>query len=164
MARDGDRKQSFANFRGLAAPQQIGRVGCGAGIVLVYPDPRVEMLRVATSVGDIVLVGEQDVAHASEVFQLPDELADVSRRIDEQIAFGASDEVGVRAERGLRVVAAAVDARCELVREKIGRLRPMAFGADGRGRADEHRAPRSALFFLVRGLPRELSLSASVRH
>src|SRR6266581_6685059 len=155
VARDGDRKQLLADLRGLTAPQQIGRVRRGATIVLVNPDARIEMLRVATGVGDVVLMREQDIVHSAEIFQLLNELLDVSRRVDEQVAFGAPHEVGVRAESGFRVVAAAVDARRKLLRKKIGRLRPMTPGADRGGRADEHRAPCGALFILARGLPCE---------
>ena len=120
------------------------------------------MLRVATGVGDVVPVREQDIAHSAEIFQLLNELLDVPRRVDKQVAFGPPDEVGVRAERGFRVVAAAVDARRKLLRKKIGRLRPMTLGADRGGRADEHRAPCGALFILARGLTRENGFSAAV--
>src|SRR5207249_95892 len=54
VAGDGDRQKPLADLRGLAATQQIGRVRRGAGIVLVYPDPRAEMLRVAAGIRDVV--------------------------------------------------------------------------------------------------------------
>src|SRR2546425_6265168 len=49
------------------------------------------------------------------------------------------------AERGLRVVAAAVDARRELMREKIGRSRPIF----SRMRSEEHTSELQSLAYLV---------------
>src|SRR5260370_42197204 len=100
VARDGDRPKPLAGLRGLAAPQQIGRVRRGAGVVLVYPDPRTEMLRVAAGVSDVVLVREQNVAHPAEIFQILNELLDVAGRDDGVTGSWGVIEIGARTQRG----------------------------------------------------------------
>jgi len=73
----------------------------------------------------------------------------VTRRVDEQVAVAAPDQVGVRAIGGGRVVTAAVYAWRELLREQVRWLRAMTFAAYRRSWTHQHRAPGGDFFFLA---------------
>jgi len=86
----------------------------------------------------------------------------VSRRVHEYVALRPTDEIRVGAEGGSRVVAAAIHIGCELLREQMRRLLAMVFGCDGRGWAQQCRAPGSLLVSLARRLACEDGLAFAV--
>src|SRR2546430_1803743 len=69
------------------------------------------------------------------------ELVDVARRVDEQVAVAAADEIRVRAIGRGSVVAAAKYAWRELLREQVRRLSAMTLAVDRRRRTYQHGAP-----------------------
>src|SRR5438093_12065226 len=125
------------------------RVRRGRPVVLLDPDAGLEMRGVAIRISDIVAMAEQDVRETAQLLDFVHELVDVAGRVDEQVAVAAADEIRVRAIGRGRVVAAAIDAWGELLREQVRRLSAMTFAAHRRSRTYQHRPPGSDFLVLA---------------
>ncbi len=107
------------------------------------------MRGIAVRIRNIVAMAEQDSGETAQLLDFVYELVDVTRRVDEQVAVAAPDQVGVRAIGGGRVVTAAVYAWRELLREQLRRLRAVTLAAYRRSWTCQHRAPGGDFFFLA---------------
>jgi len=127
------------------------------------PDARAEPIGVFPSVCHVVLVGEKDMRDAAGVVEPLYEFGRMARRINEEVASRARDEVRVRAEGRARIEPTAPHAIGDPLR-KDRRLWPRLprFAAYRRGWAHEYRTPGRKLFLGCRRLPREDTFAVSL--
>ena len=83
--------------------KEIGCVWCCRPVIVMDPDARAEPIGVFPSVCHVVLVGEKDMRDAAGVVEPLYELRRMARRINEEVAARARDEVRVRAEGRARI-------------------------------------------------------------
>jgi hypothetical protein len=83
------------------------------------PRPRRESCGVLVGVADVVAMRQKDSGDSSMLLEKILETSDVARRIDEQIALAALDEVRMRSVRGARIEPASENAVRDFLR-KVG--------------------------------------------
>jgi hypothetical protein len=155
VTRRGDRANTRGDVGDVEPADEVGRERRGDGVGLMDPHACAEPLGVALRVGDVVAMRQQDVCDPALCLERVGERGDPPRRIDEQVALVADDEVAVRAEGRLVVVPAQMDACGERPGERARRRAASRDRADGLGRAGERGAPHRRLFVARRRLPRD---------
>src|SRR5689334_10691568 len=102
-------------------------------------------------VGNVVAMGQEDVADAAARLELPRQALDIAWRVDQPVPVGMFDEIAVAAKRFLRIEAAVRNAFGKGHRELI-RCRRGVRGvrsADRPRRTGDQRSGRGPPFALV---------------
>src|SRR5512132_4170721 len=161
MPRNWNGEQPIVDANRLASREDLVRAACRATIGFVDPDMRVEVRGVATGIGNIILVGQQNGGEASPGLERSHDRLRPAWRIHHDVAARSTDQERVRTPGRPGVVAEAVDALCHLFRKDTVRRTRMAFGPNGSGWAEQARPPCHHQLFLGFRLPRKHGLTAT---